>query len=900
MKKLKEKKKFSKKDILKGNSEKIKTFLKSKKKKKIKGLKEKLFSKNASKDRAGITKKKDNNRRGKEWKTKKKEKEKVKRGKEQQNRDEDKNILCEFLENDGKGGCVTNNNLHDLFIKKKKIKEGSKSAINCKNVSDPVTHLDYSNENCNVKKSALENGEDRKSDKDVSEMNLVKYHNRGTKISNSTNNNNNNNSSSSSYSSSIFEGLFSDLREVLSECLIKTLEKNNFTKTTSIQRTSIPLMFKENDVFLKCMTGSGKTLCYAIPAVQKILNMKEKNIKITRDMGTFILILSPTRELAVQINSLFYVLTKPYPYIVVSCITGGEKKKSEKNRLRKGISILTCTPGRLLDHLEHTKSLKLTYLKSVILDEADKIIYLGTQDKIKLIYDMIKKLKHEEIVCMQEEVKNYDQVRKNFQMIFISATLNRAIKSLANYCLTNKTLWVEKKSVTRASFSAYGADLESGNAQGNASENMADSSADNAADNSAQNDDGNTNFITGSYPQSENFGSYELPEQLRQHCILLDMKQKFWCLLCMLLECVEKKMKPVVFLSNHNSVEYFQILLKNIYWPTDVKKKNIEVNKRLNKEIKPVLEKEDELLLKKHLENCVLNKYKEVKRDDFKLLPYKNLIVDDIYGGCGDEQDRYHAYIDNDDEGEQILYNINTDKHKRVYLFKNVPIYILHGNLSKEDRLGNFNDFSKNANGILLCTDIASRGLNFNSLDVVIQYDIPQVLEEYIHKVGRTARLNKEGFSYLFLLYQEKEFINILKNKNIVLKEIKGNELINKIKKEYIPSFLKSVGGNVLEFLQNHFQSIVKSNNTLIEKSTSAYLCSVTSYYSVSKNLRTVFNAKNLHLGHLAYTFMLDQTPKEISRFNKKHNYLKVKKHTVLSNKDKRFLRSKGFKKKKA
>ncbi|CRG93141.1 DEAD/DEAH box ATP-dependent RNA helicase, putative [Plasmodium gallinaceum] len=626
----------------------------------------------------------------------------------------------------------------------------------------------------------------------------------------------------------IFDGKFSDLKSVLSESLINNLEKNNFIKTTKIQKMSIPLIFKENDVFLKSMTGSGKTLCYAIPSIQKILNMKEE-IKITREMGIFIMVLSPTRELAIQINNLFFNLTKPYPYIVVSCITGGEKKKSEKNRIRKGISILTCTPGRLLDHLEHTKSLKLTYLKTVILDEADKIIFLGTQDKIKMIYDLIKKLKSEEVNKMKEKNKN---IRSNFQMIFISATLNHAIKSLASYCLTNNTIWIEKKNVP-------------------------------------------TNFSINDDIENSN---YELPEQLKQYCILIDLKQKFVCLLYMLLDCIKKKKKPVVFLSNHHSVEYFQILLKNLYWPTDVDKKNIEVNKRLNEGITPVLEKEDEKLLRKHLEQNYINSCKEKQNN--LVLSYKNINIEDIH-----------------EEQEQQFYNINADKHKRIYLFENVNIYILHGNLSKEDRLGNFMDFSKNQNSILLCTDIVSRGVNFNSLNVVIQYDAPQILEEYIHKVGRTARLNNEGSSYLFLLNSEKEFLNVLKKKKIQLKILIGNALINQFKNIYIPSFLKIVGKDILNFLQNHFQSIVKSDKLLIEKSTSAFLCTITSYYSISKNIRNIFNAKNLHLGHLAFTFLLDKTPKEISKHKKQQNYLNIKKQTILNKKEKRLLKSKKMQK---
>ncbi|CAD2088228.1 ATP-dependent RNA helicase DBP7, putative [Plasmodium vinckei lentum] len=671
----------------------------------------------------------------------------------------------------------------------------------------------------------------------------------------------------------IFEGLFSDLKNVLSDSLLNTLEKNNFIKTTSIQKLSIPKIIKDNDVFLKSMTGSGKTLCYALPSVQKILNLKEEknNIKITREMGTFILVLSPTRELAIQINNLFCILTKAYPYIVVSCIIGGEKKKSEKTRIRKGISILTCTPGRLLDHLQNTKALKLTYLKTVILDEADKIIFLGTQDKIKMIYDLVKKIKHEEFKKVKDtpelvdiDTDKLELVSETFQMVFISATLNNAIKSLANYCLTNKTLWLEVTN-DKTNKILSGKDVS-------------------------------ISFEPNINNKDDN---YELPKQLKQHFILIDLKNKFLGLLYLLLECIKEKKKPVVFFSNYKSTEYFQLLLKNLYWPTDVKKKNIEVNKILNNEIKPILNKEDEILLKKHLEQNVMKHYKESignnlegeknKLQTSNLLNYKNINIDDIYIE-GSKNNEYK----NDNT---MLYNINADTHKRVCMFENVNIYILHGNLPKEDRLGNFDDFSKNKNSILLCTDIASRGINFNDLDVVIQYDSPQVLEEYIHKVGRTARLNNEGTSYLFLLPEEKDFITILKNKNIFVKTILGNEFINKLKKIYVPISLKSVGGNILNFLVNHFISIVKADPSLLEKGVNAFLASINSYHSISKELRNIFNSKNLHLGHLAYAYLLDKTPKEISSFRKHQTYLRIKRESTLNKKDKRFIQSNKFKK---
>jgi ATP-dependent RNA helicase DDX31/DBP7 len=97
--------------------------------------------------------------------------------------------------------------------------------------------------------------------------------------------------------------------------------------------------------------------------------------QITRSGGTRALIVCPTRELCHQIEEVLSQLTtKCCCYLVPGSITGGEKKKSEKARLRKGVVVLVSTPGRLLDHLKTTESFTLMELRWVILDEADRLL----------------------------------------------------------------------------------------------------------------------------------------------------------------------------------------------------------------------------------------------------------------------------------------------------------------------------------------------------------------------------------------------------------------------------------------------------------------------------------------------------------------------------------------------
>lgn len=145
-------------------------------------------------------------------------------------------------------------------------------------------------------------------------------------------------------------GKFSDLG--LNESLCEFIQSNdglNLTVPTLVQQKGIPVIMSGNDVLVKSETGSGKTLTYLLPIIQKMLE-----IKINRNDGSYCIILCPTRELCVQIYDVLSKFIHKYHWIVAGIISGGEKKKSEKNRIRKGINIIISTPGRLLDHLDST------------------------------------------------------------------------------------------------------------------------------------------------------------------------------------------------------------------------------------------------------------------------------------------------------------------------------------------------------------------------------------------------------------------------------------------------------------------------------------------------------------------------------------------------------------------
>jgi ATP-dependent RNA helicase DDX31/DBP7 len=100
-------------------------------------------------------------------------------------------------------------------------------------------------------------------------------------------------------------------------------------------------------------------------------------------------------------------------------------------------------------------------------------------------------------------------------------------------------------------------------------------------------------------------------------------------------------------------------------------------------------------------------------------------------------------------------------------LLPNIPLYKLHGNMPQNDRSRVYTEFCAASQGVLVCTDVAARGLHLPQVDQIIQYDVPCDIRDYVHRVGRTARLGKEGDALLFLLPSEMAYIDILKGQGM-------------------------------------------------------------------------------------------------------------------------------------
>lgn len=210
-------------------------------------------------------------------------------------------------------------------------------------------------------------------------------------------------------------------------------EKMRISKPTKIQKMAIPAISSdENDLFIHAQTGSGKTLAFLLPILSKILGMQTH---VDRSSGCFAMVVTPTRELASQIYQVASTLTQCCHYIVPCLLIGGERKKSEKARLRKGCNLIIGTPGRILDHLQNTKVIReqlVRTLRYVVLDEGDKLMELGFEETIAQILQIIH-----EIPC---DNSSFPQLPSRIIHVLCSATQKGGVTKLGSVALKNYKL----------------------------------------------------------------------------------------------------------------------------------------------------------------------------------------------------------------------------------------------------------------------------------------------------------------------------------------------------------------------------------------------------------------------------------------------------------------------------
>ncbi|KAG0589073.1 hypothetical protein M758_2G242900 [Ceratodon purpureus] len=444
-------------------------------------------------------------------------------------------------------------------------------------------------------------------------------------------------------STSAFESL------PVSEPTKNAIKDTGFTHMTEIQARSIPQLLTGRDVLGAARTGSGKTLSFVVPAVELLFHahFMPRN-------GTGVIIISPTRELAMQIYGVARDILK-YHKQTHGIVMGGANRRTEAEKLAKGVNFLVATPGRLLDHLQNTKGFLFKNLKCLVIDEADRILEIGFEEEMKQIIKLLP---------------------KDRQTVLFSATQTTKVEDLARVSFKRAPLYIGV-------------------------------------------DDGRSKATV---------------EGLEQGYCVVSSAERFLLLFTFLKKNLKKKI--MVFFSSCNSVKFHSELLN---------------------------------------------------------------------------------YID-------------------------IPCLDIHGKQKQQKRTSTYFEFCNAEKGILLCTDVAARGLDIPAVDWIIQYDPPDDPREYIHRVGRTARgEGSQGRALLFLIPEELGFLRYLKGAKVPLNEYE---------------FPSTKIANV----QSQLEKLVEKNYYLHQSARDAYRSYLLAYNSHA--MKDIFNVHRLDLQAVASSFGFSCPPK--------------------------------------
>ncbi|PKI43906.1 hypothetical protein CRG98_035740, partial [Punica granatum] len=195
----------------------------------------------------------------------------------------------------------------------------------------------------------------------------------------------------------------------LSEHTAYAIKDMGFHYMTQIQARAIPPLMEGKDVLGAARTGSGKTLAFLIPAVELL-----HNICFSPRNGTGVIVICPTRELAIQTHAVAKELLENRSQ-TLGLVIGGAARRAEAERIVKGVNLLVATPGRLLDHLQNTKGFIFKNLKCLIIDEADRILEDNFEEEMKQIIKILPKQRQTALFSATQTKKVEDLARLSFQ-----------------------------------------------------------------------------------------------------------------------------------------------------------------------------------------------------------------------------------------------------------------------------------------------------------------------------------------------------------------------------------------------------------------------------------------------------------------------------------------------------
>jgi ATP-dependent RNA helicase DDX31/DBP7 len=490
------------------------------------------------------------------------------------------------------------------------------------------------------------------------------------------------------------------------------------------------------DVFIQSQTGSGKTLTYLLPIVQTLLPLSRLSY-IDRSIGTLAIIMVPTRELAQQISKVLEQLLslslssedddQQYTrWLVSGLLTGGTTKTHEKARLRKGVPILVATPGRLLDHLQNTSSFKCAKTMFLVLDEADRLMDLGFEETI---LGITKALEGRRKIEMGVEKEMDEEGGGTMRWQYWSRGRRTVLCSATADAKVVKLAGIALKDPI-----TFRAEPEVPKTSAKTEKEVKEAILDaNAIELPVANED-----------------KFTPPSQLSQKYVVVPTKLRLVSLVATLRSLVAAAKgdatgtKIIVFLSSTDAVDFHWKLLGGVQMGAPEAPAQEEA------------EDEDE-----------------------------NESVD------GEDEDESTPKAAKPKPKAKSKKAVEDPISYSSPLFPNTTINRLHGSLPLRTRLASLAAFAapSSTHSILLATSVASRGLDLPLVRAVVQYDLPTEggANEYVHRVGRTARAGKGGEAWSFVGPSEEPWVEWVEqkmgraeNKGVKLSAVSVDDLLKK------------------------------------------------------------------------------------------------------------------------
>ena len=626
-------------------------------------------------------------------------------------------------------------------------------------------------------------------------------------------------------------------------------ERMELSNLTPVQQHAIPALLNGGDLLVRSPTGSGKTLAYAVPIVQALVTLGPK--VVTRSAGTFAIVLVPTRELAMQTHEVIERLTTPFPWLVTSHLMGGEKRKAEKARLRKGVALLVGTPGRVSDHCEATSAWRLTNCAHLVLDEADRLLDLGFQQSVDTILNALERSRSEEAGEGEGAPVGGGATR---QTVLLSATLSKGLRELAGRSLTDyATLKITSHGAQLTPSSGKAVDL-------NVTTSLPLVSSPPAADADSAAAEAADRTITGGEDK------IDTPSGLMQSYALVPTRHRLTALLAFIRSrCAAAVAAPdggaackmIVFVSSCDEVDFlYELLAVAGAWPD---KQSAALATGHADEVRAAIKEQ-----KASRAAEVANRPAGGARPD---------VWDEEDEEMWDEMDmrvpdeaaagkRKRPGGGDGGGGSGAAARTGGDGLSFDCALIGATVLRLHGQMSQRDRTQAFVRFRRLTSGVMFATDVAARGLNLEGIHWIVQHDLPQDAKEYLHRAGRTARLGQRGHAVLMLHPSELPFLSLLREAGVSqLKELKFASL----QAALCPDGGRKDVYNVEIALQKQLEATVKDRAFMAERAAAAYQSYLRGYAALPKAVRRFVHVGQLHLGHLAKSFGLLEPPSRLS-----------------------------------